>query len=135
MGFDAWFFARLDEQDKGNRIANKEMEWIWKPSPDYMGKDLSIFTHALFAHYSAPEGMNMYMTGGDDPWINDPKNTDYNAPKYAAKLLDKIKERQQAYATDDIFVVFGDDFKYINAHWMYNSMDNMIEYMNENFGD
>jgi len=37
--------------------------------------------------------------------------------------------------TDDLFVVFGDDFKYMNAPWMYDSLDNMIKYMNENYGD
>jgi len=37
--------------------------------------------------------------------------------------------------TDDLFVVFGDDFKYINAPWMYDSLDNLIKYMNKNYGD
>ena len=135
MGFDAWFFARLDIQDSDNRKDTKTMEWVWQPSPDYMGKDLNIFTHALYAHYSAPEGFNMYMTGSEDPWISDPTNTDFNGDKYAAKLIDVVEQRKEAYATDDIFIVFGDDFKFINAHWMYLSMDNMIDYMNENHGD
>ena len=29
MGFDAWFFARLDDQDRDQRRANKTMEFIW----------------------------------------------------------------------------------------------------------
>ena len=29
MGFDAWFFARLDYKDKENRLRNKEMEFLW----------------------------------------------------------------------------------------------------------
>jgi len=37
--------------------------------------------------------------------------------------------------TDDLFVVFGDDFKYMNAPWMYESLDNLIKYMNDNYGD
>jgi lysosomal alpha-mannosidase len=32
MGFDALFFARLDEADKQNRYAKKELEMIWKSS-------------------------------------------------------------------------------------------------------
>jgi alpha-mannosidase len=28
MGFDAWFFARLDFQDKDKRLDNREMQWI-----------------------------------------------------------------------------------------------------------
>ncbi len=31
MGFDAWFFARLDYQDKLRRLATQEMEWVWRP--------------------------------------------------------------------------------------------------------
>ena len=34
-----------------------------------------------------------------------------------------------------MFVVFGDDFRYVNAHQNYLNMDNMIEYMNANFND
>jgi hypothetical protein len=31
MGFEAWFFARLDYQDKIRRLAEQEMEWVWRP--------------------------------------------------------------------------------------------------------
>jgi len=37
MGFDALFFARLDEQDKQNRLENQEMEFIWRPFEDSLG--------------------------------------------------------------------------------------------------
>jgi lysosomal alpha-mannosidase len=37
MGFDAWFFARLDYQDKERRLADKEMEFIWRPFYDSLG--------------------------------------------------------------------------------------------------
>ena len=29
MGFDAWFFARIDEDDKVRRKDDREMEFIW----------------------------------------------------------------------------------------------------------
>lgn len=37
MGFDAWFFARLDYQDKKKRLREKEMEFIWRSSYDELG--------------------------------------------------------------------------------------------------
>lgn len=46
-----------------------------------------------------------------------------------------LTERAEHYLTDDIFVVWGDDFQYINAAQNYLNMDNMIAYMNEHYGD
>lgn len=37
MGFDAWFFARLDYQDKQKRLADREMEFVWRPFYDTLG--------------------------------------------------------------------------------------------------
>lgn len=40
MGFDAWFFSRLDYQDKERRLAAKEMEWVWRPMSTHLGKSV-----------------------------------------------------------------------------------------------
>lgn len=40
MGFDALFFSRLDYKDKQRRISDQEMEWIWRPSVDSLGKEV-----------------------------------------------------------------------------------------------
>ena len=50
-------------------------------------------------------------------------------------MMARIDERAAVYRTPEIFAVFGDDFKYINAHWMFTPLDNMIEYMNKHHGD
>jgi hypothetical protein len=47
---------------------------------------VNIFTHILWAHYSAPGGFNMYMTGGDQPFIIDRNSTDFNAEERAKDL-------------------------------------------------
>ena len=52
MGFDAYFFARIDYQDKDNRLANKSMEWIQRPMYYIFGDGPEIFSHALYHHYS-----------------------------------------------------------------------------------
>jgi len=31
MGFDGWFMARIDSDDKNRRMNNKELEWIHRP--------------------------------------------------------------------------------------------------------
>jgi len=40
MGFDAFFFARLDYQDKEKRLAEKTMEWVWRPMHKTLGDDV-----------------------------------------------------------------------------------------------
>lgn len=37
MGFDAWFFARIDYQEHAIRNKEKTMEWIWKPFYSHLG--------------------------------------------------------------------------------------------------
>ncbi len=31
MGFDAWFFSRIDIQDYAQRQLDQSLEWIWQP--------------------------------------------------------------------------------------------------------
>lgn len=47
MGFDAWFFARLDYQDKEKRLNNKEMEFVWRPYSQSLGNDVQILSVAF----------------------------------------------------------------------------------------
>ena len=53
----------------------------------------------------------------------------------STKLLREIRDRLKVYKTNDLLVIFGEDFRYMEAAQNYKSMDNMITYMNENFGD
>ena len=71
MGFDALFFARLDYKDKEKRMNEKSLEWVWIPNQESLGPEVNILTHAMFAHYSAPQGLDFDILGNDDPWIND----------------------------------------------------------------
>ena len=72
MGFDAWFFARLDYQDKSARMDNIEMEWLQRPFFNHQGTHSQIFTHALYKHYSPPLGFNWDTMASDDPMVDDP---------------------------------------------------------------
>jgi lysosomal alpha-mannosidase len=77
MGFDAWFFARLDYQDKEKRLNERSMEFVWRSNPQSLGNSTQIFTHAMYNHYSSPDNMHWDMGEGDDFWINT-KNEDFN---------------------------------------------------------
>ena len=55
MGFDSWFFARIDFEDREVRMANKSMQWVWKPFAQSLGDQVSIFTHCMPDHYWTPK--------------------------------------------------------------------------------
>jgi len=65
MGFDAWFFARLDYGDKEKRMNDQEMEFVWRPNAESLGTDTQILTHALYAHYSSPSNLNFDILDSD----------------------------------------------------------------------
>jgi len=41
--------------------------------------------------------------------------TTYNAPEEAKKFIDWLEDYSSCYATDQIFLLFGMDFNYMNA--------------------
>ena len=133
MGFDAVFMARIEETDKAARARNQELEWIHKP---YRGEETQIFAHAFSGElYRAPPGFNFDEGSTDSEWINDQKSKGYNAPSRAKSLLNHLRDKASKYQTDDLLVLFGDDFAYSNASRNYDNMDRMIEYMNEHHSD
>jgi hypothetical protein len=83
MGFDAFFIARLDYQDKEKRLADRTMEFVWRPMFDTLGESAQIFTHCLYHHYSAPSGFDFDTLSNDDPFITDERLTTFNAPEKA----------------------------------------------------
>ena len=136
MGFDAMFFGRIDYQDKNKRMNDKTMEWVWMPSNE-LGTDVNIFAHTLYQGYGSPEGFGFDILddNNDIPWINNQTSPDYNGPEMAKKLIEHLQVRQEHYLTDDLFVLIGEDFRFMEAENNYRSIDNMIDYMNENHND
>lgn len=135
MGFDAWFFARGDWADKQKRAAEKAMEWVWFPNNETLGSDVNIFTHYLWHHYSSPTGMNFDILDGDPPFINNTDSEEDNAKARADAFMLHLDDRIAHYRSDDVFVLFGDDFRYMSAAQNYQSMDNMIAYFNTHHSD
>ena len=116
-------------------MKNQEMEFVWRPNSESLGTDTQIFTHALYAHYSSPSGLNFDVLDNDAPWINNEESKDFNGDTEGAMFAAYLTDKAEHYLTDDIFVLFGDDFRYMDAFKNYHNMDNMIEYMNKHYGD
>lgn len=66
MGFDGFFFGRLDYDDKKNRLKEKEMEMIWRGSSS-LGQLTEIFTGVLYNGYGPPEGFCFDQFCADQP--------------------------------------------------------------------
>jgi len=82
MGFDSFFFARIDYQDFQKRKENRTLEMIWSPKQD-SGEDASIFTHVNYNHYSEPTGFCFDASCNDEPIMDDPKLDNYNVDRRA----------------------------------------------------
>src|SRR5262249_24457291 len=59
MGFDGFFFWRLDYEDHRKRDANKTMELIWQGSDD-LGSSSDIFTSAMDMGYGISMNSHIY---------------------------------------------------------------------------
>ena len=70
LGFNAWFFSRIDYQDKEVRLSKKAFEMVWHPY-QHSGIDNSIFTHINYFNYQAPPGFCFDYTCNDEPIKND----------------------------------------------------------------
>jgi hypothetical protein len=47
LGFNSWFFWRLDYEDQALREEEKRLEFVWRPQSDTFGSSKDIFTHIL----------------------------------------------------------------------------------------
>lgn len=137
MGFDAWFFARLDYSDKEARMANQSMQFVWKPSADTLGDRVSILSHALPDHYHAP--LNVRYDENDledtDPIIIDPSLETFNADVKCALLREWILDDATHFRTNRLFIPWGDDFNFSNAHLTFANMDRYFAYCNAQWDD
>ena len=136
MGFDAMFFGRMDSGESGIRLERKETMWVQEPVQNEFGKDYKVLFHWLKNSYVFPGGFNYDISGGDKMWENDKTFVDtYDAPDEAKHLDEFLTDYATCYVSNDLFILFGMDFQYMDAFQNYRSMDRMIEYMNKNYAD
>ena len=55
------------------------MEIVWRPFYEDIGKSVQIITHVLYDISGPPPGLNWDMRGMDDPFVDDPTLTTFNA--------------------------------------------------------
>ena len=137
MGFDAFFIARMDYEDRAKRLANKEMQWVWRPMEDSLGDSVEIFTHTMQSTYEWPDGYwyDERDFGDKSPVISNPKYTTFNADVKSASLRDFILDKSGHYLGNHLMIPWGGDFMYGNAALTFKSEDNLIDYFNSVYDD
>lgn len=129
MGFNAFFFARIDYQDKDLRLEEKAMEMIWSPN-QASGDDHSIFTSVNYYHYEAPPSFCFDQNCDDEPIMDDPRLEEYNIDERAKTFVTYFKNMALHYRHADLMHTMGSDFQYSNAHKYFKNVDKLIKYIN-----
>eukprot|EP00003_Mantamonas_plastica_P005509 TRINITY_DN1441_c1_g2_i4.p1 TRINITY_DN1441_c1_g2~~TRINITY_DN1441_c1_g2_i4.p1 ORF type:complete len:1388 (-),score=486.72 TRINITY_DN1441_c1_g2_i4:112-4029(-) len=122
MGYDAMVINRIPFYKKAEFKNTKRMEFIWRGSGS-LGKDTEILTHVLHTHYSAPRGFD-WEEGA--PPLYEGSTLVSRAQMFAGEM----KNRANAYRTNNLLVPFGDDFKFKNAEGQFGNMDKLIDHIN-----
>lgn len=128
MGFKAFFFARIDYQDKQKRLKDKSMEMMWIPDTS-QGLENAMFTHVNYYHYSHPDGFNFDIIGRDQPIQDNPKYGGYDVPKRSDAFLAWFRQMRQSYLTTDLFHTAGEDFHFMAAHIDFKNYDKLFKYI------
>uniref|UniRef100_A0A671T5G0 Alpha-mannosidase n=1 Tax=Sinocyclocheilus anshuiensis TaxID=1608454 RepID=A0A671T5G0_9TELE len=87
MGYDGFFFGRLDYQDKARRMKTKEMEMLWRASESLTLPLADLFTGVLPNGYNPPEGFCWDQSCNDAPIRDDPDLEDYNVDEIVQRFL------------------------------------------------
>jgi lysosomal alpha-mannosidase len=130
MGFNSFFFARIDYQDKEKRMDQKALEMIWRPFQYNNDQSTYIFTHVNYYHYSPPPGFCFDDVCRDDPIMDDPTLEGYNIDSKAKQFADYFKSQANHFRTSNLMHTMGEDFTYTNSRMWYKNMDKLIKYIN-----
>ena len=127
MGFNAFFFARIDYQDKEARLDSKSMEMIWRPSTITASPSTYIFTHVNHFLYSPPPGycFDLVCRRKDEPIKDDPILADYNLVDKANEFVEYFKSMSNHYRTKNLMHCMGGDFHYADARVTFKNMDKL----------
>lgn len=66
MGYDGFFFARIDYDDKAHRLKENELEMVWRGSAS-LGQGTEIFTGVTYNGYGPPPGFCYDQGCADQP--------------------------------------------------------------------
>lgn len=132
VGFDALYFGRIDYQDHDKRMAEKNLEFVWRASPS-LGPDAEVFTGAFQSgNYGPPAGLCFDQDHcRDTPVMDDERLEDYNVDWLVDTFVEAANELKRHARGNHVIMNMGSDFHYENAHAWYRNLDKLIDYVNK----
>ncbi|XP_032121730.1 lysosomal alpha-mannosidase isoform X5 [Sapajus apella] len=130
MGFDGFFFGRLDYQDKWVRMQKLEMEQVWRGSASLKPPTADLFTGVLPNGYNPPRNLCWDVLCVDPPVVEDPQSPEYNVKELVDYFLNVATAQSRYYLTNHIVMTMGSDFQYENANMWFKNLDKLIRLVN-----
>lgn len=129
VGFDSFFFGRIDYQDRQKRKNEKTLEVVWRGSRTF-GSSSQIFAGAFPENYEPPSAF--YFEVNDvSPIVQDNIDLfDYNVKERVDDFVAAAASQANITRTNHIMWTMGTDFKYQYAHTWFRNMDKLIHYVN-----
>jgi hypothetical protein len=118
MGFEQLVIVRIDYREKEQRKESKTMEFIWKP---YVNVEKSIFTHVTYGHYNPPDSLPNMIYGRGSAYY------DVN------KIYNDFYQMSQAYRTNNILFLYGDDFAFQEANKSFQNIEAMMKAFQDDY--
>ncbi|KAE8723377.1 Alpha-mannosidase [Hibiscus syriacus] len=130
VGFDSFFFGRIDYQDRIKRKKEKSLEVIWRGSKS-LGSSAQIFAGAFPENYEPPSGF-YFEVNADSPVVQDNVDLfDYNVQDRVNDFVAAAIAQANITRTNHIMWTMGTDFKYQYAHTWFRNLDKLIHYVNK----
>ncbi|XP_039823248.1 probable alpha-mannosidase At5g13980 isoform X5 [Panicum virgatum] len=131
VGFDAFYFFRIDYQDRDTRKGTKELEVVWRGSKSF-GSSADIFAGIFPQNYEPPPGDFYFEVDDDSPVVqDDPLLFDYNVEERVNGFVAAALAQANITRTNHIMFTMGTDFKYQYAESWFRNMDKLIHYVNK----
>ncbi|KAK9272279.1 hypothetical protein L1049_002650 [Liquidambar formosana] len=130
VGFDSFFFGRIDYQDRAKRKNEKSLEVVWRGSKS-LGSSAQIFAGAFPENYEPPSGF-YFEVNDASPIVQDDINLfDYNVQDRVNDFVAAAVAQANITRTNHIMWTMGTDFKYQYAHTWFRQLDKLIHYVNQ----
>ncbi|XP_048473752.1 lysosomal alpha-mannosidase [Rhincodon typus] len=130
MGFDGFFFGRLDYQDKQNRESEREMEQVWRASVNLPEPSANLFTGVLPNGYNPPKMLCWDVLCSDEPIKDDTNLDEYNVDQIVYYFNQTAHKQAMHYRAEHIIMTMGSDFHFQDANMWYKNLDKLIKYVN-----
>ncbi|CEM37133.1 unnamed protein product [Vitrella brassicaformis CCMP3155] len=132
MGFDGWFFARMDYQEKARRVNDRSLEMVMHPrDPSDRMVGGGIYTMCMADHYCSPPGFCADHVCRDQLIQDDPRLDDYNVEQRATEFLKHVEEYHKAFRTSHLLVPMGCDFTHSDAALNFAESEKLMRYINQ----